>query len=120
MATGRTTVNGMAPPGPEPSIACLGRPRPRSNKSRIAANLKPSFSLKRAICSRVAMCSSSRTRQRSRNEMSLSDILSCPLDAPPSERWPYSLQARLESSSYAAVDAEERELAHLNLYRLDQ
>jgi hypothetical protein len=32
-------------PGPEPSIACLGRPRPRSNKSRIAANLKRSFSL---------------------------------------------------------------------------
>src|ERR1700730_4562065 len=49
------------------------------------------------------MCSSSRTRQRSRNEMSLSDIL--PFGRPPSERWPYSLQARLESSSYAAVDA---------------
>jgi hypothetical protein len=35
--SGNTTENGMAPPGPEPSIACLGRPRPKLTRRTCAS-----------------------------------------------------------------------------------
>src|SRR6266550_4901944 len=75
MAHGRMTLNGIAPPGPVPSTICDGRPQPRSIKSRIATSWKPGWLAQAAIRSRVATCSSSRTRQRSRRLSRLPSML---------------------------------------------
>src|SRR2546430_3770526 len=100
----------MAPPGPEPSIACLGRPRPRSNKSRIAA----------AITS---------------NMLKSSNVLLIPHAAAITERNVTQRYLALWTPRLLSVGLirckrgwshrltllwtrEERELAHLNLYRL--